>query len=120
MAKKKSSFYHTRWNRCGLNVERAAEVLGVTVDDVLAFDLDGNDLAERFLLLWDRKHVNLPGWDSWLFSRGVLRHGNKQWRPETILASRDQSEELNRLQAQIQKRKGFTGLYSALRLALRG
>lgn len=120
MAKKKSSFYHTRWNCCGLNVARAAEVLNVTVEDVENWDREGNDLAERFLLLWDRKYVNLPGWDGWLFSRGVLRHGNKQWRPETILASRDQSEELCRLQAKIHNQKGFTGLCSALRLALRG
>ncbi|MBD9362720.1 hypothetical protein [Methylomonas fluvii] len=120
MAKKKSSFYHVRWNRCGLNVERAAEVLGVTVDDVLSFDRDGHYLAERYLLLWDRKHVNLPGWDGWLFSRGVLRYKSQQWQPSSILASRDQSAEINRLNLHIETLSGGRGLCSALRLALRG
>ena len=35
MARKKSSFYHIRWNRVGLNEQRTAEILGVSVEDVL-------------------------------------------------------------------------------------
>ncbi len=40
-AKKKSVFYHTRWNKVGLNHERAAEVLGVSVEQVEAWDIEG-------------------------------------------------------------------------------
>lgn len=115
MAKKKSGFYHARWNRCGLNVERAAEVLGVTVEDVMLWDVDGNDLAERFLLLWDRKHVGVPGWDGWCFSRGVLRHGRKQWRPETILAAREQDAEVSALRAELRKLYSLRGAIRILK-----
>jgi len=36
--KRKSSFYHLRWNKVGLNEERAAEVLGVSVDEIRRYD----------------------------------------------------------------------------------
>lgn len=85
---KKSNFYHTRWNRVQLNEQRAAEILGVTVADIERYDLEGNDLAERFLLLWDRKHINAEGWHGWIFSRGRLMFRGDQWRPEGIIADR--------------------------------
>jgi len=41
MAKKKSNFYHVRYNRVGLNADRTAEILGVTVDDIFKWDKEG-------------------------------------------------------------------------------
>lgn len=55
--KARSSFYYTRWYKVGLNPDRAAEVLGVDVETIGQWDFDGNDLAERYLMLWDRKHL---------------------------------------------------------------
>lgn len=49
-------------------------------------DLEGSPvMAERLLLLWDRKYIYGPGWDGWCFSRGVLIHKNKRWRPEQLM-----------------------------------
>jgi hypothetical protein len=79
--RKRSNFYHIR-RKVGLNVERAAEVLGCTTDEVEQFDAKGAPvMAERLLLLWDRKNVGVEGWDGWLFSRGVLVHKKHRWRP---------------------------------------
>ncbi len=103
MAKKKSSFYHVRWHRVGLNEERAADVLGVTVEDVKRFDDEGNPLAERVLLLWDQKHVGLPGWDKFYFSRGLLMCGRRRWDAETIQRLRDQEDELDQLRFEVEK-----------------
>lgn len=111
---RKTSFYHTRWNRCGLNQERAAEVLGTSVDMVKSWDKEGNELAERYLLLWDKKNINVEGWQGWLFSRGVLRHGNKQWRPENILAARDQAARIEELQREIEKQSSIKGKLKAI------
>lgn len=86
--KKKSSFYHTRWNHVGINETIAADVIGVTVDDVKRFDVEGAPIAERLLLLWDKKHVNFDGWENWLFSRGVLIHKRQRFTPQTILNDR--------------------------------
>lgn len=83
-ARKKTSFYHTRFNHVGLNEERAAEVLGVTVEQVQQWDKVGNDLAERYLLLWDKKHVNQPGWEGFIFTQGKLKHKNRYWGPENL------------------------------------
>lgn len=89
MAKKKSKFYHVR-RKVGLNVERAAEVLGCTTDEVEQFDAKGAPvMVERLLLLWDRKNVGVEGWEGWLFSRGVLVNkaplaaGNDPGKPKT-------------------------------------
>ena len=88
MATKKSSFYHTRI-KIAPNKDVAAEVLGCSVADVERFDLEGAPvMAERLLRLWDRKYVGVPGWDGWLFSRGVLRFKNQQWYPENIMQGR--------------------------------
>ncbi len=90
MARKRfSAFYHTRWHTVGINETIAANVLGVTVEDVKRFDLEGAPaMAERLLLLWDKKNVGFQGWENWLFSRGVLIHKRQQFTPETILNDR--------------------------------
>jgi len=106
---RKSSFYHTR-RRVGLNLERTSEVLGVNVADVERFDLNGDPLAEKVLLLWDQKHVNVPGWDGFLFSRGVLRWKNHRWTAKTILLWRDQADEISRLEQELQRLKSWRGL----------
>ncbi|HCW06363.1 MAG TPA: hypothetical protein DGG95_03245 [Cytophagales bacterium] len=40
-------------------------------------------------MLWDNKKIGHEGWEKWCFSRGVLRFGRKQWRPENILHDRE-------------------------------
>lgn len=79
----KSSFYHTRWHKVGLNQERTAQILGVSIEKIKEWDKTGNDLAERYLLLWDRKHLS-GEWRGFVFSRGTLRYKGKQWTPETL------------------------------------
>jgi len=103
-AHKKSSFYHTR-RKVGLNEERSAELLGVTIDEVLKFDVEGAPaMAERLLLLWDRKHINLEGWKGWVFSRGVLRHGREQFTAQTIIHDRRFRQQLEAEAAELIKR----------------
>ncbi|WP_374089246.1 hypothetical protein [Methylomicrobium lacus] len=86
MAKKKSSFYQTRFHIAGLNEDRAAELIGVPVEEIRQWDKEGAPaMAEKLLLLWDRKHVGHEDWDDWLFSRGVLRFKNRRWTPKRIL-----------------------------------
>jgi hypothetical protein len=110
--KKKSSFYHIR-NKVGLNQDRAAEVLGCTIDEVQKFDIEGAPaMAERFLLLWDRKYVGVEGWDGWLFSRGVLVYRGQRWRPRMILESRESNQELSRLRDDLEKLRTWRGLFT--------
>jgi hypothetical protein len=110
--RKRSNFYHVR-RKVGLNVDRAAEVLGCTVEDIQDFDEKGAPpMAERLLLLWDRKYVGVEGWDGWLFSRGVLMHKNKRWRPEMILESRKHQEEASRLKDELSRLRTWRGLYT--------
>lgn len=83
--KPKSKFYHVR-KKVGVNEVIAAEVLGVTVTKIKQWDIKGAPLmAERLLLLWDRKNVGVEGWDGWLFSRGALMYKKRRWRPDMIL-----------------------------------
>ncbi|ATG90531.1 hypothetical protein [Methylomonas koyamae] len=107
---KKSSFYHTRWNKLLLNENRAAEVLGVSVQDVQQFDLHGNPLAERVLLLWDRKRLHGEGWERFIFSRGALICGQYRWGPDTLLLWRDQAAEIERLEREIKRLRTWRGL----------
>jgi hypothetical protein len=110
--KPKSSFYHTR-NAVGLNEERAAEVIGVTTEEIRRFDTDGAPMmAERLLLLWDNKHVGHVGWDGFIFSRGVLRYRNRRWTPKTILLFREQDDELNRLKNDLERFRTWNGLFT--------
>jgi hypothetical protein len=110
--KPKSSFYHVR-RKVGLNKERAAEVLGISADEVEEYDNKGAPvMAERLLLLWDRKNIGVEGWDGWLFSRGVLVHKKHRWRPEMILESRKHQEEALRLQGELSKLRTWRGLFT--------
>ncbi len=117
---RKSSFYHLRWHKVGLNEERAAEILGVTVEDVRKFDTEGAPvMAERLLELWDRKHVRIEGWDGFMFSRGVLIHKRKRWRPETLLANKDHAEENQALKHEIKRLYSWKGLARILKTVVR-
>ena len=115
MARKKSSFYHTRWNRVGLNEQRAAEILGVTVEDVQRWDIeDAPVMAERLLLLWDSKNVGIEGWGGFLFSRGVLRWKNRRWTPSMLKAMHEQRETIERLECEILRLKTWSGFLSTI------
>lgn len=86
MARKprKSEFYKLRY-RLALNAERAADLCGVSIDEIETWDNEGAPLmAMRLLHLWDRKHVGLDGWHGWMFSRGALICGRLRFRPETL------------------------------------
>lgn len=86
--KAKSTFYHTRWHKVGLNPDRAAEVLGVDVETIGQWDQEGNDLAERYLLLWDRKHF-YGEWAGFVFSRGRLMYKRKLWTANCLKRQRE-------------------------------
>lgn len=87
--KPKSAFYHARWSKLQIGEQKAAEVLGVSVEQVKLWDKEGNDLATRFLLLWDSRTVRVPGWEGFTFSRGLLKYKNRlQWLPESLIAER--------------------------------
>jgi len=90
MAKpRNTSFYHTRFNRVKISQAKAAEILGCSIDEVQKYDDNGAPLmAERLLLLWDQKAVGVDGWQGWRFSRGTLRYGRLQWRPDNIINDR--------------------------------
>jgi hypothetical protein len=108
--RKRSNFYHIR-RKVGLNEERAAEVLGISMAKVQEYDNKGAPaMAERLLLLWDRKYVGIEGWDGWLFSRGVLVHRGRRWRPEMILEHRKQAEEVFRLRDELSELRTWRGL----------
>lgn len=87
MGKRKSSFYHTRWNKVGVNEELAAEILGVSVEQVQQWDIDDTApiMAERLLLLWDKKRVGHRGWDGFYFSRGAFCYKKQRFTPESLL-----------------------------------
>ncbi len=97
--KPKSNFYHIRWNKVKINERVAAEILGVTVEDVLRFDDEGAPpMAEKLLLLWDRKHIGYEGWSRWLFSRDRLLYKGQIFTPEGILRDRQDALKLFRLE----------------------
>ena len=108
--KPKSSFYHARWHKVGLNVDRAAEILGVTCNDILSFDEHGNPLAERYLLLWDTKHINYEGWNGWIFSQGCLVHKRQRWRPDTLLEAKENITRIEQLELELRKLESWPGL----------
>lgn len=111
--RKKSSFYHTRLNVVGLNEERTAEILGVSIEDVKRYDLEGAPvMAERLLRLWDHKHVGVEGWDGWLFSRGVLVNRGRRWTPKRILRCHDCDEEISKLRNELERLKTWRGLFT--------
>lgn len=111
MAKKKSNFYHVRWNRVQLNEDRAAEILGVDAKTIRQWDNEGAPLmAERLLLLWDKKNVGIDGWDGFLFSRGVLRWKNRRWTAASLMALEDQRERIHELECEIRRLRSWRGL----------
>ncbi|WP_333877528.1 hypothetical protein [Methylobacter sp.] len=110
MAVKKPSFYHTR-NKICPNNKQAAELLGVEVAQIEKMDKEGAPLmAERLLLFWDQKHINHPGWDGFIFSRGVLIHKKKRWRPEQLIQMRKDAERVYQLECEIHRLKSWSGL----------
>ncbi|MEE7624674.1 hypothetical protein V3O24_00755 [Methylobacter sp. Wu8] len=117
-AKKKPSFYHTR-NKICPNNQQAAELLGVDISETERMDKEGAPvMAERLLLLWDRKYINSPGWDGWVFSRGVLIHKNKRWRPESLLQIRKDAERIEQLENEIYKLHSPAGLIKIIKKIL--
>lgn len=107
----KSSFYHTRWNKVGLNEQRAAELLGVDIDTVKQWDKDGAPvMAERLLLLWDSKRIQIEGWEGFLFSRGILRWKNRRWTAASLMAMEDQREHIHELECEIRRLRTWRGL----------
>jgi len=117
--KKKSNFYQIRWHRVGINETVAAEVIGVTVEQILMWDNEGAPIyVERLLLLWDRKNVGIPGWDGWLFSRGCLIYKRQRWRPELLLSQRDKDELISSLQNEVHRLKTLPGVVTVLKIRL--
>lgn len=113
MARKKTSFYHLR-NRIGLNDQRTADILGVSVEEVQRWTLEGAPaMAERFLCLWDSKEVNVDGWQGFRFSRGVLMFKKRRWRPETLIRWSDNVDQLSKLQQDLYRLSTWRGLITA-------
>ena len=108
---KKSDFYKLRWHRLGLNETRTATLLGVTVEDVLNWDIEGAPaMAERLLCLWDLKEISLDGWHGARFQRGVLVYHGKRWTPDTLLRLSDESDALQLAKAQLATLNTWQGL----------
>jgi hypothetical protein len=115
MAKKKSTFYHLRLKRVCLNEERTAEVLGVSVEDVLRWDIEGAPLmAERLLFLWDKKNVGHEGWNGFYFTRGVLVYKKLRWRPEHLMKHQEYIELIGKLESEIIGLKSWRGMKFAI------
>lgn len=75
-----TEFRKIRWLKLGLNEERAAELLGVTIAQVKAWDYEEPPImASRLLQVYDRKSVGMEGWDGWYFSinRGLIWNKKK-------------------------------------------
>lgn len=98
--KVKPPFYHTR-QKIIPNVEQAAKVLGCSVDDIQRWDIEGNDLAEKYLKLWDSKHISEPGWSGFVFTRGVLKYKNRRWSPQSLIDAKNDSIRIPELEMRI-------------------
>jgi hypothetical protein len=110
VAKKKTSFYHTR-NKIMPNNKQAAELLGVDIEEIKRMDKEGAPImAERLLLLWDKKNINAEGWEGWCFSRGALMHKKSRWQPENLINARREAERVSALEAEIYKLYSVRGL----------
>lgn len=96
----------------------AAELLGVSVEDILLWDDKGSPpIAEAYLLLWDKKHVNYEGWNGFYFSRGKLRYKKLMWSAELLLRNYDYSQEnliLQRRLAKLESWRGVFGLFGVV------
>lgn len=102
-------------HKVGINEHVAAEVLGVTVDEVLLWDdVGAPELAERYLLLWSKKHLGVD-WQGWTLSQGRLMHKGLIWRPETLLLNRKDAEKANLLEYEIARLKSWPGVMRTVR-----
>ncbi|MFA5016289.1 MAG: hypothetical protein WC504_01995 [Methylobacter sp.] len=109
-ARRKTSFYHTR-NKIIPNNKAAAELLGVDIAEIARMDKEGAPaVIERYILLWDSKQINSPGWDGWCFSRGSLMHKRMIWKPENLLNARREAERIGHLENEINKLYSWKGL----------
>jgi len=112
--RKKSSFYHAR-NKIGLNENAVAKLLDISVDEVESYDDYGAPaLAERFMMLWDKKHVNYEGWQGFLFSRDVLCHGKKRWTPFMLFEYHKRESRLNAIENELKQVKTLQGALTNL------
>jgi len=60
-------------------------LIGVHVDEIRKWDAAGAPpMAEKLLLLWDKKHVGIEGWEGFMFWRGVLHRGRRRWTPKMV------------------------------------
>lgn len=117
-AKKKTSFYHTR-NKICPNLKQAAELFGVDEAEVLRMDAEGAPAyAERLLQLWDYKYISAPVWSGWVFSRGVLIHKGKRWRPEHLLKQDYDASRITALENEIYRMYSLAGLLKILKKLL--
>ena len=115
MPPKKTSFYHTR-NRIFPNEQQAADLLGVDVSEIKRMDKEGAPImAERLFLLWDKKYINSPGWNGWIFSLGALVHKKIRWKPENLLNAQRNAERITKLEAEIHQLYSLTGLIKITR-----
>lgn len=114
--RKFSNFRNIRVHRVGLNEEKAAGVLGVSIEDIRRWDYEAAPpMAERLLLLWDRYHVGFPGWEGFVFSRGVLMFRGRRWRPETLRLDSWQSHESLRLRYELDRLYSWGGVLRIVR-----
>jgi len=71
------------------------------------------------LLFWDQKHINHPGWDGFIFSRGVLIHKKKRWRPEQLIQMRKDAERVEQLENEIYRLYSLSGLFKISKKLIR-
>jgi len=71
-------------------------------------------MAERVLMLWDRKYVGVEGWDGFIFTRGKLKYKSHLWSPKSLLMWRDQAEKIDKLEAEVKRLKTFAGITETL------
>lgn len=110
MAKKKPSFYHTR-KQVMPNVAAAADLLGVTPEQVIEWDKEGAPaMAERLLLLWDAKKINRKGWDGWTFSGDFLIYKRERFWPGMLIEQKRTIEQCHELRMEINRIKSWRGL----------
>jgi hypothetical protein len=119
MAKKRTSFYRTRQNSVCISIETAAEILGCSVDQVKDYDENGAPvMAERLLMLWDKKHIQIEGWQGWLFSRGILRYKNRRYTAKTLLAMSESTENEFFAQCELRRLYSAKGIVKIIRFIL--
>lgn len=82
----------------------------MSVDEVLMWDDNGAPpIYERYLLLWDKKHVGVSGWDGFYFSRGVLKYKRMQWTAYSLLNERSALLENEILKRRVSDLESWSG-----------